>query len=94
MVNIWYRVRALLRREQLDAEIEEELRSHVDMQTEANLQQGMGPQEARSAALRKFGWVESIKEKCREARGMGWIERFGQDLRYGASAARATEDSQ
>ncbi len=60
------------------------MRSHIEMQTQENIEAGMNPEEARYAALRQFGWVESIKETCREQRGVRWIENLGQDVRYGA----------
>src|SRR5438552_8265063 len=43
----------------------------------------MNREEARYAALRQFGWVESIKQTCREQRGVNWIEHSIQDFRYG-----------
>jgi hypothetical protein len=44
----------------------EEMRSYIELQTQANLDAGMAPDEVRYAALRQFGSVESIKEACRE----------------------------
>jgi putative ABC transport system permease protein len=82
--KIQLQCRALLRKKALDSIMDEEMRSHIEMQTQENLAAGMKPDEARYAALRQFGWVESIKETCREERGVRWIEDFGQDLRYGA----------
>jgi putative ABC transport system permease protein len=73
-----------LDKEKLDARMDDEMCSHIDMQTQENIEAGMKPEEARSAALRQFGWVESIRETCREQRGVSWIEDFGQDIRYGA----------
>ena len=58
------------------------MRLHIEMQTQENLDAGMNPEEARYAALRQFGWVESIKETCREQRGCVWIEGLARDLRY------------
>jgi hypothetical protein len=78
------RFRALFQKEKMDARMNDEMRSHIEMQTQENIEAGMKPEEARYAALRQFGWVESIKETCREQRGVGWIEDFGQDIRYGA----------
>jgi len=78
------RFRALFQKEKLDARMDDEIRSHIEMQTQENVEAGMKPEQARFAALRQFGWVESIKEICREQRGVGWIEDFGQDIRYGA----------
>ena len=77
------RIRALFQKRKLDAEMDEEMRSHIEMQTQENLDAGMSAEDARYAALRQFGWVESIKETCREHRGVSWIEHLIQDLRYG-----------
>src|SRR5436305_15149825 len=91
-MNLWrklhLRLRALFQKRQLDAEMDEEMRSHIEMQTQENLDAGMNPEEARYAALRQFGWVESIKETCREQRGVRWIENSGQDVRFGARMLR------
>src|SRR6266545_8034353 len=82
------RFRALFQKEKLDARMDDEMRSHIEMQTQENIDSGMKPEEARYAALRQFGWVESIKETCREQRGVSWIENLGQDVRYGARMLR------
>ena len=82
------RFRALFQKEKLDARMDDEMRSHIEMQTQENIDAGMNPEEARYAALREFGWVESIKETCREQRGVSWIENLGQDIRYGARMLR------
>jgi len=78
------RFRSLFHKQKLDARMDDEMRSHIDLLTQENIEAGMKPAEAHYAALRQFGWVESIKETCREQRGVGWIEDFGQDIRYGA----------
>ena len=62
----------------------EEMQSHIEMQTRENIEAGLQPEEARRAALRQFGWAESIKEVCREQRGMAWLENLGRDIRYAA----------
>ncbi len=82
------RFRALSQKERLDARMDDEMRSHIEMQTQENIEVGMQPEEARYAALRQFGRVESIKETCREQRGVTWIENLGQDIRYGARMLR------
>src|SRR6266511_1884212 len=82
------RFRALFQKEKLDARMDDEMRSHIELQTQENIEAGMKPEEARYAALRQFGWVESIKDTCREQRGVSWIENLGQDIRYGARQLR------
>ncbi len=78
------RLRALLHRSEMERELDEELRSHIEQQTEQNLRLGMNPEEARYAALKAFGGVEQGKERSRDARGVRWLEELWQDLRYGA----------
>ncbi len=75
---------ALLRRSQVEHELDEELRDHIERQTEQNIRSGMNPEDARYAALKAFGGVEQAKERSRDARGARWIEDIWQDLRYGA----------
>lgn len=80
--TFWLRFRLLFRKEQLDAEMNAELRSHVEMQTRENIEAGMNPQTAREAALREFGWTESLKEVCREQRGFYGAEMLARDVRF------------
>jgi hypothetical protein len=86
-MNWWHKIqrgfRALFRKEQLDHEMDEEMRFHLEMRTRQNLEAGMEPEEARYAALRSFGGMEQVKEVCRELRGVEWIETFFQDVRFG-----------
>jgi putative ABC transport system permease protein len=77
-------LRALLRKSEIERELNEELRYHIEQQTEQNIRLGMNPEEARFAARKAFGGVEQAKERSRDARGARWIEDFLQDLRYGA----------
>ncbi|HEY6307621.1 MAG TPA: ABC transporter permease [Candidatus Angelobacter sp.] len=77
------RVLAMFRKQRLEGELDAELRSHIEMLMEENLQKGMSPEEARRAALRTFGWVDQVKEIYREQRGLPKLETVFQDLRYG-----------
>ncbi|HEX8456335.1 MAG TPA: ABC transporter permease [Pyrinomonadaceae bacterium] len=77
------RLRALFRRKQMERELDEELRFHLERETEENQRRGMTWEEARSRARVSFGRIERIKEQCREVRGVGFAETFLQDLRYG-----------
>jgi putative ABC transport system permease protein len=77
------RLRALLRRDDVELELDEELRYHLERQVEQNLAFGMDPEEARYAALREFGGLEPSKEACRDARRVRWVEDLAQDLRHG-----------
>jgi hypothetical protein len=75
-------------KERRDLELDEELRSYLDLQTEENVRRGMSPQEARLASLRQFGGIEQVKEACREQRGLPLIETTLQDIRYAARVLR------
>jgi putative ABC transport system permease protein len=77
------RLRALFRGESVLRDIEEELRVHVEMETETNIERGMSPDEARAAALKSFGNMIRNTERGYDIRGGGWLEAFWQDLQYG-----------
>src|SRR5688572_25283105 len=78
------RLRALLRKSKMERELDEELRYHIEQQTEQNIRLGIDPEEAHHKARKAFGGVEQAKERSRDARGMRWIEDLWQDLRYSA----------
>src|SRR5262245_42198182 len=78
------RLRALFRREGVLRDIEEELRVHIEMETETNIRRGMTPDEARAAALKSFGDLGRNTELGYDIRGGGWLETLWQDLRFGA----------
>jgi len=76
------RFRALFGKGHLDAEMDEELRFHIEMETEKNLRAGMTPEEARRRAMVAFGGVERFKEKTRDERGARPLEDLLRDLRF------------
>lgn len=71
-------------RRKLDADMAEEMRLHLERRTEENIASGMSRDDARYAALRRFGGVEQAKELAREQRGWLWFEQLGQDTRFAA----------
>src|SRR6058998_2196386 len=77
------RLIGLFRTDRTDWELDEELRSHLELLVEENLARGMSREDARYAARRSFGGVEQVKEVYREQRGLPMIETLVQDLRYG-----------
>jgi macrolide transport system ATP-binding/permease protein len=77
------RLRALLRREQVAQDIEEELRIHLEMEALANIERGIRPDEAGAAARNSFGNFSRINDLAHEIRGGGWMDSLIQDLRYG-----------
>jgi putative ABC transport system permease protein len=76
------RCASFFRRQRLDQDLDEELRSHIQLATEENQQRGMNEQEARTAALRAFGGVTQTRESYRVQRGLPFLEVLWSDLRY------------
>ena len=83
-----FRLRSLFTKRNLEQELADEIQSHLEMQIEDNQRRGMSHEEARYAALRKFGGVDQVKEIYRERRGLPFVETFLRDLRYGARMLR------
>jgi len=77
------RLAALVRNRELESELDEELRFHVEMEAAQLRERGLAPGAARTEALRRFGGVERVKEECRDERGLPWLEHLVHDLRYG-----------
>jgi putative ABC transport system permease protein len=82
------RLRGLFEHKRLEHELDDEVRFHLEMQMEDNLEAGMNPAEARYAALRSFGGLESMKETYRERRTFALVETTAQDLRYAVRTLR------
>src|SRR5262245_13253674 len=82
------RLRSLFRRAQVEQELDEELRYHIERQIEEHISKGMTEEEARYAAVSAMGGVEQRKEQCRDMRRVRWIEDLMQDVRYGLRTLR------
>jgi hypothetical protein len=85
-----HRLTNLFRTEKLHAEIDEELRFHLEARVRDNLAQGMNPAEAQQDAARRFGGQLLAKEESREADVVVWLETIGQDVRYAIRSLRNT----
>ena len=77
------RIRGVLFRAREDQEMDDELRFHMEMETEKNLRAGMNPEEARRQAGIAFGGLDKHKEEVRDARGFGWLSGLSVDLKLG-----------
>ena len=87
MLRRWFdvlrlRLRSLVRHDRMDAELDRELRSHLEHQVEENIARGMSPAEARRVAVSTFGGVQRVREDARDARGVATVENLVRDLRY------------
>jgi predicted permease len=73
----------LLRKTQVDSEVDEELRFHLESRIRDNLAAGMNASDARRDAVLRVGNQTLAHEKTRETDLVAWIETFVQDARYG-----------
>jgi putative ABC transport system permease protein len=64
------------------AELDEEIRSHLDMEIRAHLDRGLSPEDARRAAVLRFGNAALVKERAREGDPLSHLEILSKDVRY------------
>jgi hypothetical protein len=76
------RIRMLAHWHQFDADLEEEMRLHLEMRQQEHLQSGMEAADARAAARRRFGNVTVLREMSHMEWGWEWFEHLAQDVRY------------
>src|SRR5215469_3574860 len=76
------------RRKRMMEDLDQDIRDFVERETQDNVDRGMPPEEARYAALRKFGNVTRVKEDTRAVWSFGWREQLWQDIRYGGRMVR------
>src|SRR5438046_1974157 len=88
LYTIPLRLCSLFGREQVEKDLSDELRDHLERKTEEYRGRGMTQEEARRRARLDLGGIEQTKEKCRDARRVNWIQDFIQDLRYGLRMLR------
>lgn len=77
------RFRSLVRMKRVEQELDDELKFHIETQAAKYIAKGLQPEEARYRALRELGGVGQIKEECRDARRVTYVESLLQDVRYG-----------
>src|SRR3954454_5872416 len=66
-----------------DRELRDEIRSHIELETQENVERGMDPAEARRSALLRFGNPQLVYESSRGMWGIPSLESVLFDLRYG-----------
>ena len=84
----WRWIRSIGRRHALERGLDEEIRFHIDQQTEKNRRAGMRPDEARRQALIKFGGLEGVKERTRDEIRPALLEDSVRDIRHGLRVLR------
>lgn len=82
------RLKALFHLNHLERDLDDELRSHLEMRAQDNLAAGMSPAEARYDAQRRFGNTTFMKEEARSMDIISWLEVTAQNLRYAARMLR------
>src|SRR4051812_37557343 len=84
------RLRAVLRRTAGNDELTEEIRFHLELETEKNVRLGMSPAEARRVAVAHFGGVQRVREEHHDVRRVQWAEDFAGDVRFAVRSLRRT----
>src|SRR3954469_16911015 len=84
------RLRSIFRGRQVERDLEEELRFHLESRIEEGVANGLPPQEARLAALRAMNGLDQRKEQMRDARRIHWLTDFVDDSRYAIRSLRRT----
>src|SRR5215472_15747608 len=77
------RLRSFFHPNQVDQDMREELREHLEQQINENIRKGMSADEARRSATLAMGGIAQIEQQCREARGGSILRDFVQDFRFG-----------
>ncbi len=72
----------------MEKDLDEELRSHLEMRTADNLAAGTTPEEAVHDGRRRFGNVTSLKEDTRVIEIIGWLDTAARDVRYAVRLLR------
>jgi putative ABC transport system permease protein len=80
--DLLFRLRCLIRRDATEHELDDELRFHLERQVDKYVKSGMNEPEALRCARLEFGGLDQVKNECREARGVSFIETLAQDLNY------------
>jgi hypothetical protein len=86
--DLLFRLRALVSRKAVDEELDEELRAHFEQEVEKFVKRGFSREEAARQARLAFGGLDHVKEECREARGVSWIETTIADVGYSLRVLR------
>lgn len=86
--DVWLRIKAVLKRQQLDRDLVEELEFHLSMREQKLIDQGLSPAEAHRAARRGFGNASSFKESIRMQWSFPSLESWWHDVRFSLRQVR------
>src|SRR6185437_10018064 len=82
------RFQSLFHRSRVESDLEDELRDYLDREMEREVAAGSSPEEARRRALSSLNGTERLKEECRDARGIRWLEDTLSDVRFAVRTLR------
>ncbi|HEX8984903.1 MAG TPA: ABC transporter permease, partial [Bryobacteraceae bacterium] len=82
------RLRALVGRKRAESDLDDELSFHLEMQARKHQAAGVAETAAQRTARLEFGGVERVREECRDARGLSFLEDLARDARYGLRMLR------
>jgi predicted permease len=82
------RFRSLFHRSLVESDLEEELRDYLEQEIERQIAAGIPPDEARRLAISSLNGAERVKEECRDARSVRWLEETIKDLRFAVRTLR------
>lgn len=86
--DLLYRIRALFRRRVMEAELDEELRAHLEHQAEKHMRSGLSADQAERRAQFDFGDLDQVKDECRRSWGVRLIDELGAEVRAGLRQTR------
>jgi len=89
-VSLIKRITGMLRRQRLDKDLDEELRSHLEMRAADNAAAGMSPEQARYEAHKRFGNTTLLKEDTRKVDIIGWLDEAALDFRHALRMLRCS----
>jgi putative ABC transport system permease protein len=87
-MSLFSRLGSVFRNKELDQDLEDELRAHLEMRAQDEIEAGMSEEEARLKAARRFGNPTLVREHTRRAHLVVWLETVLQDLRHGQRTLR------
>ena len=86
--GVWRKLKALWLRRRAEAELDDELASHLELQARKYMTGGATEAEARRRARLDFGGLESAREECREADGWSALDALSRNLKFAFRSLR------
>lgn len=86
--DLLFRMRAIIRRRAMEAELDDELRAHLEHQAEKHMLSGLSREEAEQRARFDFGDLDQVKDECRSSWGVQLIDELAAEVRAGLCQAR------